>query len=110
VRGVYVEWERHALSGVGLEDNAVRLVVGNVVGATDRAKPGVWGRQLGSGSSALDKSVLYGGAADLWGEAGLTPAVVAAADFGAAMSVKYTSGAGNDHPRVDAVRMWVCYE
>jgi hypothetical protein len=108
IHGVYVEWERSALSGGttdGLVDNAVRLVVGGTIGTTDRAKPDVWWRAVGG----VDRKVLYGGATDLWGEAGLTPAVVGASDFGAALSVKYTSSAGNDWPMVDAARMYVCY-
>jgi hypothetical protein len=102
VEGIYVVWERKALSGVGLADNAIRIVKDSVVQTADRSRPDIW-------PNGAYVNVLYGGATDLWGTT-WTAADVNSSGFGAALSVAYVSSAGNDWPEVDSVGTYVCYQ
>jgi hypothetical protein len=102
VQGIYVAWERKALSGVGLADNATRIVKDSVVQTADRSRPDTW-------PSGAYVRVLYGGATDLWGTT-WSVADVNSTGFGAALSVAYVSTAGNDWPEVDSVGTYVCYQ
>lgn len=100
VQGVEFTVVRSALSGVGIADNAVRLLKAGNVETTDRAKPGGWTDTL--------ESVTYGGPTDLWGTT-VTASDVRDGGFGLALSTKYTSTAGNDWPRVERVRVKVYF-
>jgi hypothetical protein len=102
VQGIYVVWERKALSGGGLADNAIRIVKDSVVQTADRSLPGTW---LRDGYVR----VLYGGATDLWGTT-WSAADVNSSGFGTALSVRYGTMAGNDWPYVDSVGTYVCYQ
>jgi hypothetical protein len=101
--GIEVEWLRTALSGVGLVDNAVRIVKGGVVASADRSRSDIWLAE------ANPTYVSYGGPTDLWGET-WTPAEVNASSFGAALSVRYGGSSGNDWPQVDHARITVHFE
>jgi hypothetical protein len=102
IQGIKVEWLRSALSGPSsnLVDDAVRLVKGGTILATDRASATEW--------PTTAAYATYGGPTDLWGTT-WTPADVNSADFGAALAVKYTSIAGNNWPYVDHARVTVYF-
>jgi cysteine-rich repeat protein len=76
ILGIELDVEEVALGGTAF-DNAVRIVKGGVIGATDRSL-GAW--------PGVESVVTYGGPSDLWGET-WTPADINAADFGAAISM-----------------------
>lgn len=102
ITGIKVEVRRWALSGVGIEDNEMRLMKSGAPSGAIKLAPG--------GKWTKDQSyVAYGGPGDLWSTT-WTPADINATSFGAALSVKYTSTAGNDWPRVDRVRITVYFD
>jgi cysteine-rich repeat protein len=97
VLGIRADVERRAIGGIAT-DNAVRIIKGGVIGATDRSLGGSW--------PATDTVVSYGGASDLWGET-WTAANINAAGFGVAISAKDSiSGA---LAQVDAMSITVFY-
>jgi hypothetical protein len=100
IQGIKVEWLRNSLSPGDLLDNAVRLVKGGAIQTTDRSSATEWP----TGATYAS----YGGPTDLWGTT-WTPADVNAAEFGAALSVKYNSFAGNNWPYVDHARITVYF-
>ncbi|WP_224248531.1 hypothetical protein [Hyalangium gracile] len=99
ITGLRLDIKRESLSAVGLVDGRVRLMVGDQPLEEDRGRPEVW---------AGLETVPYGGVADGWGRT-WTPAEVNAPGFGAALSTRYASQSGNDHPRVDHMAMTVFY-
>jgi hypothetical protein len=100
INGIKVEWLRSALSSNNLVDNTIRLVRGGAAVGTNAASAALWPTSAAYAS--------YGGPTDLWGTT-WTPADVNSPDFGAALSVKYTSVAGNNWPRVDHARVTVYF-
>jgi hypothetical protein len=101
VSGIYAQWERKSLSAAGLMDNAVRIVKNDVVQSADRSDKEVWQRDY--------EVKTYGGGSDLW-DIPWTAADINSAGFGAALSVKYVTGAGNDWPSLRDVALSVCYQ
>ena len=100
VVGVEVSWTRSALSGGGLVDSEVRLLkLGSPAGA-NRPSFDFWG--------AAPVTSLTGGADDLW-DTSWSVADVNDPSFGAALSVAYTSFAGNDWPQVTDVTVTVTF-
>jgi hypothetical protein len=81
-------------------DNAVRLVKNDVVQSTDRSDKAVWQRDYAVKT--------YGGGSDLW-DIPWSAADINSAGFGAALSVKYVTSAGNDWPTLRDVALSVCY-
>jgi cysteine-rich repeat protein len=97
VLGIRADVERRALGGTAF-DNAVRIIKGGVIGATDRSLLPAW--------PATDAVATYGGASDLWG-AVWTAADINGAGFGVALSAKDSiSGA---LAQVDAISITVFY-
>lgn len=101
ISGILVEWEKRvSLASATNIDNAVRIVKGGTIGATDKSNAADW-----STSTNIYRS--YGGAADLWGET-WTPADINSPNFGAALSAKNTSTTSRTF-FVDACRITVYY-
>ncbi|MDX2165919.1 MAG: hypothetical protein SF182_02605 [Deltaproteobacteria bacterium] len=97
VLGIRADIERRAIGGIAT-DNAVRIIKGGVIGATDRSLGGNW--------PGADAVATYGGASDLWGES-WTAADINGAGFGVAISAKDSiSGA---LAQVDAMSITVFY-
>jgi cysteine-rich repeat protein len=80
-------------------DNAVRIVKGGVVGATDRSDGAAW-------PALVDTTVTYGSPTDLWGET-WTATDINAAGFGAAVSAG--DSLSGDTCRVDHMPITVYY-
>ena len=101
---VLVEATADTLSGAAFEFAEVSLVVGGSITGENRG-----GQALGGGEDG-DGTLVFGGPTDLWGLA-LTPAQVAAADFGAVVRVAETTGAieGLASVSVDHVQVRVHY-
>ena len=99
ITGFTVSYKRASLSGVGVMDNAVRIVKGGVVGTADRSSPSLW--------STYDNYYGYGGGNDLWGET-WTPADVNSPDFGLALSVKHV-GAYSEWAQIDVMLISVYF-
>lgn len=78
ILGIEVGVEKKVASGAAT-DNAVRIVKGGTIGATDRSDINPW--------PGTDTVVVYGGSTDLWGET-WTAADINGAGFGAAISAK----------------------
>jgi hypothetical protein len=72
--------------GTAVADNAVRLVVGGAIQATERKGTLTWGSLIGTTPKT------WGGAQDLWGQPSITWAQLTAAGFGVALSF---TGAGS---------------
>jgi hypothetical protein len=86
-------------SGKGdVDDEAVRLVKGGVIGTTDRARPGY-------GWPEVEEYAFYGG--DLWGDT-WTPANINATTFGAAIAAD-TLNVESLSARVDHIQIGVYY-
>jgi hypothetical protein len=95
IDGVTLEVTRSTSSGE-IADASIRLVKAASITGQDRASASMWPGGSSTGT--------YGGPTDLWGLT-LTPADVASPDFGVAVSVKYTSFAGNSWAYIDAIRL-----
>lgn len=97
INGVVVEIKRHTSVGNTI-DNQIELEKGGVVGGTNKASASAW--------PTSDALASYGGSSDLWGLT-LTPTDVNAANFGAAISVKTTTG--TETASVDYMQITVSY-
>lgn len=97
IDGIVVEWERSGAASV-IEDEAVRIIKGGVIGSTDRSSANVWGAEAYE---------TYGGVADLWGET-WTDDDINAATFGCAIAAQNNTGT-NRQARIDHVRITVHY-
>jgi hypothetical protein len=96
INGISVEWKRMSGSG-DIHDNAVRIIKGGTVGATDKSVAGNWSTTLGYQS--------YGGSSDLWGQS-WTASDINASNFGAALAATTNGG---DTASVDYCRITVTY-
>lgn len=81
-------------------DNAVRIVKGGTIQATDRSSPSLW--PLASAYAS------YGSAADLWGQT-WTAADLNASTFGVALSARNTQSTFATGASVDHIRITVYY-
>lgn len=97
IDGIVVEWEIKTANTI--LDNAVRIVKGGTIGATDKSSGSYW--------PASDTYRSYGGAADLWGETWASTDINAST-FGCALSAK-RDGSGGHYPDIDHVRITVYY-
>jgi hypothetical protein len=103
VRGIVVEVEVLGASEAGagiIKDNAIRIVKGGAIQATDRSRADVW--------SPVEGYRSYGSSTDLWGASFLF-SDINAATFGVAISAKNTSALGAYLALVDHVRVTVYY-
>lgn len=72
IDGINIRWDISTIGAGSTSDAEIKLVKGNVIGATNKA---------GATWTATDTPTNYGGSADLWGDT-WTPAQVNATDFG----------------------------
>ena len=106
IDGITVEWEKsdNLDGGTGeTQDNAVRIVKTDAIGATDLSNISNW--------TTTDTFVSYGGAANLWGDT-WTAADINGSTFGAAISaknVKVSGGGAATTAYVDSVRITITY-
>ncbi len=102
INGIVVEWERkdNDIMGANSKDNAVRIVKGGTIGATDKSSASTW--------PASDAYASYGSSSDLWGET-WTVSDINASTFGAALSAISVISANSAAPTVDHVRITVYY-
>ncbi|MEX2209411.1 MAG: hypothetical protein WD846_00710, partial [Patescibacteria group bacterium] len=101
VTGIVAEVEAiSGFTGDDVNDNAVRIVKGGAIGATDRSDPTDW-------PSFGSTYISHGGSSDLWGET-WTPADVNATDFGVAISA-INNSASNRSAFIEAIRITVHY-
>ena len=106
IDGITVEWEKSDSldGGTGeTQDNAVRIVKTDAIGATDLSNISNW--------TTTDTFVSYGGAANLWGDT-WTAADINGSTFGAAISaknVKVSGGGAATTAYVDSVRITITY-
>lgn len=102
IDGVVVEWERKDadLGGANAKDNAIRIVKGGTIGATDKSSASTW--------PASDAYASYGSSSDLWGET-LTESDIESSTFGAALSARNVVTSSSSNPYVDHVRITVYY-
>lgn len=84
------------------QDNAIQLT-------TDGVGPSGTNKAAAVNWPFPQAVATYGGPADLWGLATLTPAVVNSPNFGVCISAKRTAGTGNTLPRVNYVTLSVEY-
>lgn len=100
IDGILVEWDKRNSTGFagGVADNAVRIVKGGTVGATDRSDGTAW--------PTVFTWFSYGGSSDLWGET-WTSTDINASNFGAAFSATGTAGGRN--VEIDNLRITVYY-
>jgi hypothetical protein len=82
-------------------DAGVHIVKRGVMGSADRSTAVPW-------NATEFADIDFGGPTDLWGET-WTPADVNAADFGVALSARFTQSAGNGRAYVDIVYVTVHY-
>jgi hypothetical protein len=101
IDGITVEVERYG-TDANFFDNAIRIVKGGVVGATDKSSLVAWA------SADPNTYVSYGGAADTWGET-WTSTDINNANFGVAISAIKTGGANNKRANIDHIRIKVYY-
>lgn len=97
VTGIQVDVERVSTVGSALVDNAIRIVKGGVIGATDKSSAANW--------PSADAYKSYGSEGDLWGEA-WSAGDINDTGFGVALSVTANVGATAE---VDLVRARVFY-
>ena len=106
IDGITVEWEKSdSLDGGAGEtqDNAVRIVKTDAIGATDLSNVSNW--------TTTDTFVSYGGVANLWGDT-WTAADINGSTFGAAISAKnakVSGGGAATTAYVDSVRITITY-
>lgn len=100
INGITVEIERKAGNGNKFRDNAVRIIKGGIISATDRSS--------GTSYPTSDTYATYGSTADLWGES-WTYSDINSSSFGIALSsTRYASG-GADNVDVDHFRITITY-
>lgn len=101
VDGIVCEVEGKESTGADrLDDLAVRIIKGGVVGSTDRSNASFW--------AFSDTYRSYGGTTDKWGET-WEPADINASDFGFSISVHGFFGGGSSACAVDHIRITVHY-
>jgi len=106
IDGITVEWEKsdNLDGGTGeTQDNAVRIVKTDAIGATDLSNVSNW--------TTTDTFVSYGGTTNLWGDT-WTAADINDSTFGAAISaknVKVSGGGAATTAYVDSVRITITY-
>jgi hypothetical protein len=101
IDGIVVEWKRFCSVGRGTNtaaDNAIRIVKGGTIGATDKSNGSNWPATNGYQS--------YGSSSDLWGET-WSDTDINSSTFGAALSAKATSALAT--ASVDFCRITVYY-
>jgi hypothetical protein len=81
ITGIAIVIEKADSSG-RVSDSSVKLIVGGSIVGTEHAAAGAW--------TSADQTITYGGDGDLWGQT-LTPAIVNASNFGAALSAGWTA-------------------
>lgn len=99
VTGIQVDIERNDNSGK-IKDNIVKLVIGGSITGKDKAVNAAW--------PSTDKIKSYGGATDVWGT-GITYSDVNNSQFGVAISVIRTNGAGSNIGYIDHIKITVSY-
>lgn len=99
IDGITVAWERRATGGTYL-DNAVRIVKGGTIGATDKASGTTW--------PGTEATATYGSSSDLWGET-WTATDINSSTFGAALSVSCGTMCAMGQPQVDNMKITVNY-
>lgn len=100
INGILVEVERKGFDDIDfVRDNAIKIVKGGTIGATDKSSLDNW--------PVSDAYKSYGSSSDLWGET-WTPAQINASDFGFVVSVKDVSGE-SPGASVDHIRITVYY-
>lgn len=99
INGIVVEWEKSTggLASGTTSDNAVRIIKGGAIGATDRS---------GSDWTGTDTYESYGSSSDLWGETWAF-SDINATTFGAAISA--TNDIGSATCQIDHCRITVYY-
>ena len=102
IRGIELKLRRASDFPASAADNGIRLMKAGHVGSVDRSAPEQW-------PAGDFQEQTYGGPTDLWGET-WTVAALEAADFGVALSAKYTQAAGNARAYVDFIRIKVYYD
>lgn len=100
ILGIVVEIEKDALD-IFVNDNAVRIVKGGIVGTTDRSNASAW-------PNLASEYITHGSSSDLWGTT-WTPADINSSGFGVALSATVGTGGNNDEANVDSIRMTVHY-
>ena len=108
IRGIIVNARVWRLGGPATTcaDNAVRIVKGDSIGATDKSSASNWPR-LGTGSANF---ISHGSASDLWGET-WTATDINGSTFGAAISAKRTGAKGGAIGcNIDTIRITVYYD
>ena len=99
VDGITVNVERKA-SDSNFFDNAIRIVKGGVIGATDLSTGEAW--------PTNDATISYGSGSDLWGET-WTGADINSENFGFALSATKVGGETNKKPSIDWINITVSY-
>ena len=99
ITGIQVDIERNDASGK-IKDNDVKLVIGGIVVGNDKASSSSW--------PSSDKIKSYGSAIDLWGTT-ISYSDVNSSQFGVALSVIRSAGAGTNTGYVDHIKIIVSY-
>jgi len=97
ISGISVDVKRYKNSIGFIQDSAVRIIKGGVIGATDRSNGTAW--------STTPTYQTYGSSSDLWGQS-WTPADINSGSFGFAISVLDGS---TETANIDAIRITVYY-
>lgn len=98
INGIRLTVEKRSIAARPV-DNAIRIVKGGVIGATDRSDAAAW--------PTTDTVVTYGSSSDLWGQT-WTAADINSAGFGAAISARQNVS-GLDTAGVDHITLTVFY-
>ncbi|MDO9268958.1 MAG: hypothetical protein Q7T96_07595 [Methylobacter sp.] len=102
IEGITVGVERFA-NNTNLQDAAMRIVKGGVIGATDRSKAGLYPN---ADPNTYDD---HGGVTELWGET-WTPADINSANFGVALASQKSNNTGGSRTiSVDHMAISVAY-
>lgn len=98
--GVVVKWYVKGSNSLDLSDNGVYLVVASAVAGANRANGNTW--------TTMVAAQVYGSSTDTW-QVGLTPAVVNASGFGAAMQASNNSVSGTRTAFADYCSIQIYY-
>lgn len=104
VEGITITMVRRNAQSNKLLDNTAYLVINGTELGPNRASGTVWG--------SSEQTIVYGGAADLWGfGTSLTYSVVNNSNFGFSLQVRRTTSTGtpSQRPQIDLVQMSVTY-